>query len=329
MWRGPPRRRNVPFLRRETSGVDCNMMPRSIFGNPIEGAAVVITGATSGIGFETARAFARAGANVAIAGRRQQRLDELAALIAREGRQALAVRTDVADPAQVEALIAKAVERFGKIDVLVNNAGVGLAAAFSETTLDEFRRIMDVNFWGVVHGCRAVTPVMVKQRSGVIINVASILGKRGVPFSSAYCASKFAVVGFSEALRAELAASNVAVSTICPGAVDTEIWRAAGNKLGAQFDAFPKYPAWQLAQVIVNDARFPQPEIVLALDAQVIDFFNTVAPRLMDVALAAAAPFIELFRGANVSPGNLFSPGQAQQPPAEKREEKPEQPGLA
>lgn len=279
------------------------VMPQTLFGNTIRGATVVVTGATSGIGYETARAFAAAGANIVAAGRREERLNELVGAIGAAGGQALAVRTDVAEYAQVEALMERAIARFGRLDIVVNNAGVGLAASFLDTTLDEFRRLMDVNFWGVVHGCRAAAPAMIAQRSGVLINIASILGKRGMPFNSAYSASKFAIVGFSEALRAELAASNVAVSTICPGAVESEIWQSAGNKIGAQIPEFPKYPAAQLAQVIVNDARFPQPEVVLALDAQAIDFFNTFAPRLVDVTLAAAAPFMDMLRGGAVGSG--------------------------
>src|SRR5581483_4062290 len=295
------------------------MVAQGVFGNQIRGATVVITGATSRIGYETARAFAAAGANVVVAGRRKERLEELTATIAKSGGQALGVQTDVSEFAQVEALIARAHERFGGLDVIVNNAGVGLAAAFADVTLDEFRRLMDVNFWGVVHGCRAALPLMQEQRRGVIINVASIMGKRGMPFSTAYCASKFAVVGFSEALRTELAASNIAVSVVCPGAVESEIWQAAGNRLGGQMPEFPKYPASQLAQVIVNDARWPQPEIVLSLDAQAIDFFNTFAPRLMDWTLSAAAPFMQALQtlqapqsgapGAGDSgTGNLFQP---------------------
>ncbi len=290
------------------------MVAQGVLGNQIRGATVVITGATSGIGYETARAFAAAGANVVAAGRRKERLEELTTAIGKAGGQALGVPTDVSDFAQVEALIAKARERFGALDVLVNNAGVGLAAAFADVPLEEFRRLMDVNFWGVVHGCRAALPVMSDQRRGVIINVASIMGKRGMPFSTAYCASKFAVVGFSEALRTELAASNIAVSVVCPGAVESEIWQAAGNRLGGQMPEFPKYPASQLAQVIVNDARWPQPEIVLSLDAQAIDFFNTFAPRLMDWTLAAAAPFMQALQGGapgagqGSGAGNLFQP---------------------
>jgi NAD(P)-dependent dehydrogenase (short-subunit alcohol dehydrogenase family) len=286
------------------------MTNSTLFGNQIRGATVVVTGATSGIGYETARAFAAAGANLVVAGRRQERLEELGGAITAAGGRALAVKTDVSEFAQVERLVKQAIDRFGKLDVIVNNAGVGLAAAFTEMSLEEFRRLMDVNFWGVVHGCRAVVPAMQKQGRGTIINVASILGKRGMPFNTAYCASKFAVVGFSEALRTELAAANIAVSTICPGAVESEIWESAGNRLTSQIPDFPKYPASQLAQVIVNDARWPQPEIVLSLDAQAIDFFNTIAPRLMDWTLSAATPFMQAMRGqaGKGTEGNLFKP---------------------
>jgi len=266
------------------------MVSTGVFGNQLRGATVVITGATSGIGCETARAFAGAGATVVAAGRRRERLDALTAELGRGGGQALGVPTDVTDPGQVEALVAAAVQRFGTLDVLVNNAGVGMFAAFADVTLAEFRQLMDVNLWGVVHGCQAAVPQMQRQGQGTIINVASIAGKRGMPLSTAYCTSKFAVVGFSEALRTELAAGNIAVSTICPGMVESEFAQAAANKTGMQLPDFPKYPADQLAQVIVNDARWPQPEIVLPLDAQLIDFLNTVAPRLLDWSLAAGAP---------------------------------------
>jgi dehydrogenase/reductase SDR family protein 7B len=171
----------------------------------LSGTTAVITGATSGIGREAAREFAKTGAKVVLAGRRKERLLELASEIEASGGQALSVQTDVAEQAQVEALIEKCVERFGRVDVLVNNAGVAMASQFEAMSLEDFRRLMDVNFWGAVYACRAAVPQMRKQRGGgVILNVSSIFGKRGMPFETAYCASKFALAGFSEALRAEL-----------------------------------------------------------------------------------------------------------------------------
>src|SRR5690242_12103462 len=121
----------------------------------LSGTTAVITGATSGIGRETAREFASAGSKVVVAGRRKDRLLELVKEIEAKGGQAVAVQTDVADQTQIECLIEKAIERFGRLDVLVNNAGVAIASRFDEMPLDDFRRLMDVNFWGVVYACRA------------------------------------------------------------------------------------------------------------------------------------------------------------------------------
>ena len=283
----------------------------------LSGTTVVITGATSGIGREAAREFAKTGAKVVLAGRRKERLLELAGEIETSGGQALSVQTDVADQAQVEALIEKCVERFGRVDVLVNNAGVAMASRFEAMSLEDFRRLMDVNFWGAVYACRAVVPQMRKQRGGgVILNVSSIFGKRGMPFETAYCASKFALAGFSEALRAELMSEGIDVCTIYPGAVETEIFDAAANSTGLEVPGFvPKFPASQMAKLIVQTARFPQPEVVAAFDAQAINIANTFAPALVDFALGWSVPFIEGMRRGkqttgqpNTGNGNLYQP---------------------
>jgi len=279
----------------------------------LNGTISVITGATSGIGRETAIEFMKSGASVVIAGRRRERLNNLAAEIEAAGGKALAVVTDVADQAQVDHLIESAMERFGRIDSLVNNAGVAFAGRFNEMALEDFRRVMDVNFWGAVYASKAVVERMRKQRGGgVIINVSSILGKRGVPFETAYCASKFALAGFSEALRAEVMSDGIDVSTIFPGAVETEIFESSANQTGLELPSFvPKFPANAMAKLIVQTARFPRPEVVMALDAQAINFFNTLAPGLMDLALGWSVPFIEgMRRGAasTTERGNLYHP---------------------
>ena len=279
----------------------------------LRGTTVVITGATSGIGRETALAFAKAGARVVAAGRRKDRLREVVKEVEAKGGEAMAVPADVSDQKQVERLIEKSVGRFGRIDTLVNNAGVGLAARFSEQTIEDFKRVMDVNFWGAVYACKAVLPHMQAQPSGgVIINVSSIMGKRAMPFETAYCSSKFALAGFSEALRAEVMADKIDVSTVFPGAVETEIFETSANQTGLEFPAYvPKFPAREMARIIVQDARFPQPEIVMAMDAQVIDFFNRVAPGLMDFALGMGLPFVEGMRrdrSRSKGSGNLYNP---------------------
>ncbi|MFN0111375.1 MAG: SDR family oxidoreductase [Blastocatellia bacterium] len=281
----------------------------------LSGTVAVITGATSGIGRETAREFAAAGSKVVVAGRRRERLDELVKEIESKGGSALAAPTDVADQAQVERLIAAAVEQFGRVDVLVNNAGVAIASRFLEMPLEDFRRLMDVNFWGAVFACRAAVPQMRKQRGGgVILNVSSIFGKRGMPFETAYCASKFALAGFSESLRAEVMSEGIDVCTIYPGAVETEIFDAAANSTGFEVPNYiPKFPASQMAKLIVQAARFPQPEIVAAFDAQAINIANTLAPALVDFALGWSVPFIEGMRRSKQqvieqNSGNLYQP---------------------
>lgn len=283
----------------------------------VRGTTVVITGATSGIGRETALEFVRSGARVVVAGRREERLNELVAEIKKMGGEALAVKTDVADQAQVEELIDKSIKKFKRIETLVNNAGVAIAAKFTEQAAADFKRVMDVNFWGAVYACQAAVPLMQKQTGGgVIINVSSILGKRGAPFETAYCSSKFALAGFSESLRAELMSEGIDVSVIYPGAVETEIFESAPNQIGMAGmelpGLIPKFPARQMAKVIVQDARFPQPEVVMALDAMAINFFNKLAPGLVDLALGWTVPFIEgARRGQTKSQskdsGNLYN----------------------
>jgi len=188
-----------------------------------------------------------------------------------------------------------------------------MAARFEEQSIADFRRVMEVNFWGAVYACKAALPRMRAQASGgLIINISSIMGKRGLPYETAYCASKFAMAGFSEALRTEVMAQGIDVSTIFPGAVESEIWETTENRTGLDMASMlPKFPARELARIIVQDARVPQPEIVMALDAQVVDFLNTVAPGIMDFVLGQSVPFLEGFQkgAASGRPPERPTPG--------------------
>src|SRR5476651_127331 len=165
---------------------------------------VAITGASAGIGRATALRLARDGAALVICARRADRLDVVAAEITSAGGQALAVVADVTREDDMRALVAKAVERFGRLDVMLCNAGFGIAGAIDDIAPDQMQKLMDVNYTGTYLATRAALPIFRRQGTGHVIMVSSIVGKRGVPYTGAYSATKFAQVGLAECLRSEL-----------------------------------------------------------------------------------------------------------------------------
>jgi NAD(P)-dependent dehydrogenase (short-subunit alcohol dehydrogenase family) len=194
-------------------------------------STVVVTGGASGIGYALARAFAAAGSNVVIA---DVEADALEAARAALPADTLAVRTDVSVVADVEALAAATLERFGRVDVLCNNAGVSTFNLLEHQTPDDWKWVFDVNFWGVVHGVQTFLPIMRAQGTpGHVVNTASIAGLlSGVVFLGPYAASKVAVVSLSETLRDELAmaGSPIGVSVLCPSATNTNVMEAERNR---------------------------------------------------------------------------------------------------
>ncbi|MGN7457385.1 SDR family NAD(P)-dependent oxidoreductase [Paenibacillus pasadenensis] len=185
---------------------------------------VVLTGASSGIGALTAGHLVRAGAMPVLCGRNEERLRQAAA--AAGGRCATRV-LDVTDDRSVEETFRSVLAEFGRIDVLINNAGFGLFKRFDETPLEEFRSMMETNYMGIVRCTQAALPAMKAQGSGHVINVASIAGKLATAKSSGYSASKHAVLGLTNALRQELAGSGIAVSAVNPGPIDTPFFEQA------------------------------------------------------------------------------------------------------
>jgi clavulanate-9-aldehyde reducatase len=187
------------------------------------GKVAAITGASSGIGEATALALARAGAAVSLAARRADRIDALAEKISTEGGQAVAMPTDVAKEDEARAFVEGTRERLGRLDVLVNNAGLMLLGPVIGADTTEWRRMVDVNMLGLLYCTHAALPIMGAQGSGHIINVSSVAGRQATLGAAVYNLTKFGVNGFSEGLRQEVAAANVRVTVIEPGMVATEL----------------------------------------------------------------------------------------------------------
>ena len=246
---------------------------------------VVVTGASSGIGRATARMFAARGASVVIGARNAEGLNDLAQEIKRMGGQVVAVTVDVSEREQVNKLARVAVEHFGRIDTWVNNAGVSLYATFDKLTDAEIRRVLDVNFMGTVYGMQAAIPIMRNHGGGTIINVSSIAGKRAIPLQSVYSASKYAIVGLGEAVRAELANEEVEINicTICPPSINTPFFDHARTKEGrAPKPLPPVYEPDRVAEAIILCAENPQREVLIGSASKVFAILNTVAPNLSD-----------------------------------------------
>jgi clavulanate-9-aldehyde reductase len=189
----------------------------------LEGMVVAVTGASSGIGEATALGCARAGASVSLAARRADRILSLAERIGDLGARALAVPTDVGEEEQARLFIERTVSELGRLDVLVNNAGVMLLGAIAGASTEEWRRMVQANVFGVLYCTHAALPVMAEQRSGHIVNVSSVAGRIARAGSGVYNLTKFGVGAFSEALRQEAVAYGVRVTLIEPGAVATEL----------------------------------------------------------------------------------------------------------
>ena len=189
----------------------------------LEGRVAAITGASSGIGEATALAFAREGAAVALGARRLDRIEELAKRIEAEGGRAAAIRVDVGDEEDAHAFVRGAHERLGGLDALVNNAGVMLLGPIEGAPTDQWRQMVNVNVLGLLYCTQAALPLIRDAGGGNIVNISSVAGRVGNPGTAVYNATKWAVVGFSEALRKEAAPSKIRVTCIEPGYVRTEL----------------------------------------------------------------------------------------------------------
>ncbi|VTU41136.1 putative oxidoreductase [Variovorax sp. PBS-H4] len=228
----------------------------------IRGKVAIVTGASSGLGEATARHLAARGAKLVLAARRTGRLEQLVAEIRETGGEAIAVATDVAKRADLEKLAQATVDAFGRIDVMVNNAGVMPLSPMAKLKVDEWDRTIDVNIKGVLYGIAAVLPRMQAQGSGHIVNVASIAGlKVFTPIGTVYSATKFAVRAISEGLRVEVGNSGVRVTIVSPGAVESELkFGTTDAETAAGVQAFyeaSQIPADSVARAVVYAVEQP------------------------------------------------------------------------
>jgi len=204
--------------------------------NRFEGKVALVTGGTSGIGKTTAIEFARAGANVVLTGRREKEGAEVVREIKKLGGDAAFVRTDVARNADVKAMVDFTVDKYGKLDIAFNNAGVEWKGPLDQATEAEYRRIFDTNVWGVLNSMLHEIPVMLKNGGGAIVNTSSVLGQVGLGEQSIYIASKHAVEGLTKSVALEFAKRNIRVNAVAPAAVATEMVDRFAGKEGDMRD---------------------------------------------------------------------------------------------
>jgi short-subunit dehydrogenase len=253
----------------------------------LSGARVLLTGASSGIGAALAVRLAAERARLVVASRNQERLDKLVSGIRAGGGEAIAVPADVADAAQRVRLIEATTSALGGLDVLINNAGVGAMGWFEDATEERLRRIFEVNFFAATELTRLALPHLRRGRNPMLVNVSSVVGRRGMPGLTEYCASKFALTGWSESLRPEMARLGVHVLVVTPGRVATEF---RGNLLEDRFrfawQNRPAMAAERCARLIVTAMRRRRNEVVITGEAKLLLWVNRLLPRVLDAALA-------------------------------------------
>lgn len=244
---------------------------------------VAITGASAGIGRATAVQLAAEGAAVVVSARRADRLDDLVREIAAAGGRALAVPGDVTDHADATRLVTEAVSAFGRLDVMICNAGIGYHGGFEETPVDVMRRLVDVNVMGTFYAAHAALEVFHRQGEGHIIAVSSIVGRRGIGGSSVYSATKAAQIGFIEGLRAEFLGTKLRASIVFPVSTDTEFRHAMHRDFGHEVRAIgPRQSADDVARAIVQCVESPRAEVYPMSKARWLSILSVVAPAQAD-----------------------------------------------
>jgi NADP-dependent 3-hydroxy acid dehydrogenase YdfG len=250
----------------------------------LKDAVVVLTGASSGIGRATALEFAKRGANLVLAARDAEALEAVARECEGAYRvTAIAAPTDVRDEASMDALAGVAVERFGRIDVWINDAAVYMMGTLEACPTAAIRELFDTNVMGVFHGVRAALPAMRMQGSGTIINVGSIAGKVSYAEAGVYCATKHAVHAINETLRQELRGTGIEACLVMPATIDTPLFQHSANYTGREVMAMrPIYRAKRVAKAIVKCAERPRREVFVGPASRMMLFMDRVLPWLYE-----------------------------------------------
>lgn len=246
----------------------------------------VVTGAGSGIGRATSEALARKGAHVAVIDTNEAGATETADLVQSLGRRASVHVADVRDQPRLHAVAAEVVDHHGGCHILVNNAGVTSAGGFEDETLEDLHWIVDINIWGVIHGCRAFLPALRDADEGHIVNLSSMVGLLGLPHNAAYSLTKGAVRSFSEALRAELVTTNIGVTVAFPGAIRTDITNTARGSHAAQLASMGNSrlaplamrPPAAAARRIVRAIEHNRARVTVGPDARAVDLLTRLYP---------------------------------------------------
>lgn len=247
------------------------------------GRVAVITGASSGIGLACARALAAAGCAVVLGARRADRLDEAVRGIRASGGRAEAVAGDVTSPDDMAALVERATSAFGRLDIMICNAGFGYYGTVEETPPDTMQRMMDVNFMGTFLAARAALPIFRARGEGHLVIMSSIVGRRGIALMSGYTATKAAQAGFAESLRSEFAGTRIHVTCVYPVSTATEFRQAMERDYGHSVSGLgPKQPAERVADAVVAAIRRPRPDVYPHAGSRGLTILNALAPGLTD-----------------------------------------------
>jgi short-subunit dehydrogenase len=249
-----------------------------------EARVIAITGASAGIGRATALRMAREGCAIAACARRADRLDTLAGEIGAAGGQALTIVADVTSEEAMATFVERTMERFGRLDVMMCNAGFGIYGAIDGISADQMRKLMDINYFGTFYAARAGLAVFRRPGRGHIVIVSSIAGKRGVPYMGAYSATKFAQIGMAECLRSELAGSDIHVSVVCPVSTTSDFKEVMIRETGGDISQSvgPVQSAEDVAEAVARAIAHPIPEVYPYFKSRGLVLLNALAPGFTD-----------------------------------------------